>query len=325
MSVASPVIDSGACHVVRPAVSFSVATPVRQALAQLKRCVGSVRGQSSVTLEHLVQDACSSDGTPAWLAQQAAADPRLRPVSQRDQGMYDAINLAWSRAQGDFLSWLNADEQYLPGALARVQACFESDPELDVVFGDYLVVDDAGRAVALRREIPLRRLYVVNSFLYAQSCTMFFRRRLWDQGRLRLDSRFRYAADMDLVLKLVTGGARFRHLPVVLSIFGIDGTNLSTHDGMRQETETLRLAHGAFGFKPLRQLPLAARRLERWLRGGYKACDFDYRFAVDETPIYAHYCARGVGGRYSLADVCGQAERLDDPNRIQPETEHRPS
>ncbi len=290
---------------------FSIATPTWNALAKLRRCVGSVRGQRGVTLEHLVQDACSKDGTPEWMAGQTGTEQaRFAGLSEPDQGMYDAINRAWSRAGGRYLSWLNADEQLLPGALARVAAYFDAHPEVDAVFSDYLVVDDAGRAVALRREIPLRRFYVVNTFLYAQSCTLFFRRTLWDRGLLRLDDAFRYAADKDLVLRLMDAGVRFAHLPEVLAMFGVDGNNLSSHDGMKREAEAVRLAHGALRWQPLRSVAFAARRIERLLRGAYQAQQLDYDFAVDETPSFVRYRATGLGGRYSLSDVTGSAHIL---------------
>jgi glycosyltransferase involved in cell wall biosynthesis len=298
-------------HVSGPA--FSVVTPARNALPQLRRCIGSVRGQQGVDFEHLVHDAQSGDGSAAWLVAQAAADPRLRPLSERDDGMYDAINRGWARAGGRFLSWLNADEQYLPGTLQRVQQLFDERPQAEVLFADYLVADDSGRAVALRREIPLRRFNVVNSFLNLQSCTMFFRRTLWDRGLLRLDSRYRYAADKDLVLRLHDAGVRFEHVPEVWSVFGVDGHNLSTHAAMAQEAEAIRRAHGALRFKPLRALALGARRIERAWRGAYRRDDLQYRWAIDEVPHYAEFRARGLGGRYSLADVQGRAERLDAP------------
>ena len=297
-------------------VQFSIATPTRNSLGKLRRCVGSVRGQTGVTLEHLVQDARSDDGSPAWLHAQAAQDPRLQPVSAADAGMYDAINRAWARSGGRLLSWLNADEQYLPGALQRVQVFFDSHPNVDVLFADYLVADAAGRAVALRREIPLRRFNVVNSFLNTQSCTMFFRRTLLERGALKLDSTYRYAADKELVLRLLDGGARFAHLPEVLAVFGVDGNNLSTHARMEQEAEAIRLAYGGFRWPPLRMLALGARRAERALRGGYRRIDFRYQYALDEVPHYADYQARALGGRYTLADTEGRAERLDDKGPV---------
>ena len=289
---------------------FSIATPTYNALGKLAHCVGSLRGQTGVDYEHLVQDARSPDGTGAWLEAQTAGDARLKPVVEVDAGMYDAINRAWGRAGGQYLAWLNADEQFLPGTLARVQACFEAHPEVDALFADYLVVDAQGSAVALRREIPLRRFYVANSFLNAQSCTLFYRRRLWDHGLLKLNDRYRYAADKDLVLRLMASGVRFVHLPEVLSLFGIDGNNLSTHARMEQEAEQVRLAHGGMRWRPARVLALAGRRLERLLKGSYRALDLEYRFALDEQPRYASFRARGIGGRYSLADTQGRAERV---------------
>jgi glycosyltransferase involved in cell wall biosynthesis len=289
---------------------FSIATPTRNEIEKLRRCVGSVRGQAGVSFEHLVQDARSSDGTPEWLAAQAASHAGLRPVSESDGGMYDAINRAWARSSGRYLAWLNSDEQYLPGTLARVHAFFEAHPKVDAVFADYLVTDPIGRAVALRREIPLRRFYVVNSFLNAQSCTLFYRRRLLEDGLLKLDGRYRYAADKDLILRLVDAGARFHHLPEVLAMFGIDGNNLSTHEGMLREAEAVRLAYGGFRWRPMRALAYGGRRLERLLRGAYRSKEFRYQYALDEVPHYADFVAKGVGGRYSLADIEGSAERV---------------
>jgi glycosyltransferase involved in cell wall biosynthesis len=277
---------------------FSIVTPTRNDLDKLRRCVGSVRGQQGAAHEHLLHDACSSDGTPRWLAEQ----PDLRAVSEPDAGMYDAIQRGWTRARGRYLSWLNADEQYLPGTLAFIHQWFESHPRESVLFGDYLVARGDGTAVALRREIPFRRAYVVNSFLNTTSCALFFRRELWDSGLLRFDSTLRYAADKDLMLRLHAAGVSISRVPRVLAIFGIDGSNLSAHQQMEVEAEQVRLRHGALRYRPLRRLVLLGRTAERLVSGGYTRHDFDYAYATDATPRYRHFSARRLGGRYSLAD-----------------------
>lgn len=282
------------------APQFSIATPTRNALAKLRRCVGSVRGQSGVSLEHLVQDALSTDGTADWLQQQVAARTGLAFRSEADTGMYDAINRAWQRSQGGILSWLNADEQYLPGTLTFVASYFGEHPEVDVLFGDYLVADVEGRGVAWRKEVPFRRPYVVNGFLYLASCTLFYRRRLLDQGLLTLDTQYRYAADKDLILRLDAAGARIAHVPRCLSIFGIDGENLSTHPRALEENEAVRVAHGALQPSWLRPALTVGRRVERLLRGAYRTEELQYQYAIDEHPNYAVKTAR-LGGRYTLA------------------------
>jgi glycosyltransferase involved in cell wall biosynthesis len=285
---------------------FSIATPTRNALDNLKRCVGSVRGQTGVKVQHIVHDACSTDGTAEWLGTQSRMHPNLQSTSEPDRGMYDAINKAWSKSSGRYLSWLNSDEQLLPGTLDRVKAFFEAHPTVSVVFGDYLVVDSAGRAIAARREIPFRRFYVANTFLYAQSCTLFYRRELLDRGLLKLDDQFRYAADKDLALRLSGAGVEFHHIPEILALFGVDGSNLSTHDGMRLEAEAVRLKHGGFKWKPLRMAASGGRRIERMVRGSYRARNLVYSFALDEIPRYVNYRVNGIGGRYSLTDTVGR-------------------
>ena len=287
---------------------FSVATPTRNALDKLRRCVGSVRGQTQVRVEHLVQDACSSDGTVGWLAAQHEQNTALSAVSEPDVGMYDAINRAWARSRGSYLSWLNADEQYLPGTLNRVEGLFAANPRVDVLFSNYLVVDADGLAVALRCEIPLRCFLVANTFLNAQSCTLFFRRSLLERGLLKLDSNLRYAADMELVLRLLQQGVRFLHVDQVWSLFGIDGGNLSTHPGAVIETERVARANGALPWKPLRVTAMAARRAERLLRGAYAKRDLVYAYAVNEIPEYVTLSARALSGRYSMNNPQGCAE-----------------
>lgn len=283
---------------------FSIATPTRNSLEKLKRCVGSVRGQKGVALEHLVQDAQSTDGTAQWLKTQTG----MYALSEADAGMYDAINRAWSRSQGEFLSWLNSDEQYLPGTLEKVAAYFDANPNVDVVFGNYIVADAQGRPIALRREIPFRKAYVANGFLNMQSATIFFRRHLWNSRLLKLDSQYRYAADKDLILRLAAAGAVIRHIPEYLAIFGVDGTNLSTHPQMEHEIEAIRLANGAFKNRNLRKIIMLGRNVERLMIGGYRLAHIYYHYAINEIPNYVEFNASHLGGRYSLTDLEGRAD-----------------
>lgn len=276
------------------APSFSVATPTLNALAALKRCVGSVRGQTNVRVEHLVQDACSADGTDRWLSRQQDLFWR----SERDKGMYDAINRAWSRSRGGIVSWLNADEQYLPGTLEQVRKHFDDHPDIDFLFGDALIIGTDGSLIAARREIRLSRAYLVNGFLNAYSCTMFFRRRLLDEGMLELDTRYRYAADLELILRLMKAGKRCARLPSYLSAFTFDGNNLSTHPRMLGETLEIQNVHGRHPSQLVGRLTMLGRYAERWMTGSYRRADIDYLFAGDEIPNYRLVSGRGVGGSY---------------------------
>ena len=275
-------------------MKFSVATPTKNNLAKLKRCVGSLRGQIGIDFEHLVQDACSEDGTPQWLAKQEGLDW----VSEHDEGMYDAINRAWARADGDVLSWLNSDEQYLPGTLRKVADIFAKKPDVDLVYGNALVVNPNGEVIAARREIRLSPAYIANSFLNAFSCTLFFRRRLWDVGILKLESGYKYAADMDLILRLLKTGKRIIKIPRYLAVFTLDGSNLSCHPQMLEETAQIQERFGACRFRAMRRLIRTGRYIERLLSGSYRKVDVTYRFAENEIPHYRIVTGSRIPGCY---------------------------
>lgn len=81
-------------------------------------CIRSAKDQEGVDLEHIIQDGGSTDGT-AKLCQQF---PSVHYVQKKDQGMYDAINRGFKRAQGDIFLQLNCDEQLLPGLSPQLLA-----------------------------------------------------------------------------------------------------------------------------------------------------------------------------------------------------------
>lgn len=102
---------------------------------------------SGATYEHLVMDGGSTDGTPCWLAERS----EIGSVLERDAGMYDAVNKGFRRAHSALVSHLNCDEQYLPGALAFVRDYFGRHPEVDVLFGDALIIRPDGSLIAFRK------------------------------------------------------------------------------------------------------------------------------------------------------------------------------
>lgn len=81
---------------------FSVITPSFNSASWLRLCIASVADQG-VDLQHIVQDAGSTDGTLEWLG----GDARVTAFVERDQGMYDAVNRGLRRAEGDILAYLN--------------------------------------------------------------------------------------------------------------------------------------------------------------------------------------------------------------------------
>jgi glycosyltransferase involved in cell wall biosynthesis len=289
-------------------MDFSIVTPSFRQPDWLRLCLASVADQDGVTHEHIVQDNCSGPDVDEVCGHTSG----VRLVQEPDAGMYDAVNRGWKRATGEVLSWLNCDEQYLPGTLSRAAAFFREHPETDVLFGDTLITDKDGLPLAARREVPLRATYVRNGFLYALSCSTFFRRRLWDEGLLHLDARYRYAADFDLILRLLGRQCATAHLRAYLGIFCAHGANLSVKRAadMAAEVEAIRARHGALPawIRPAVRLLRAA---EKAVRGCYRADTISYPVRVAASPAVRRVgpCRAGWRFTYARAEIAGGAEQ----------------
>lgn len=115
--------------------------------------IDSVLQQSWQRLELVVQDGGSTDGTLELLARKQAEDPRLRWVSEPDEGPADAINKALKRARGTYIGWLNSDDLYEPGAVERAVAAMQTHPWL-LCYGQGKHIDAAGENIALYPTLP---------------------------------------------------------------------------------------------------------------------------------------------------------------------------
>lgn len=244
-------------------MKHSIITPSYNMLSYLKCASASISDQEGVDFEHLVMDGGSSDGTAAWLRE----NPGIIGISEKDHGMYDAVNKGLKRARGDIISYLNCDEQYLPGTLAFVHDYFKSHPAVDIVFGNTLLVAPDGKLIAYRKGYRVNYAFIAVSHLYVLTCTMFFRRRIIDQGYF-FNDKLRAVADMDFVLKLLKAGFTVRHLSRYLSTFTYTGDNLSVSDTAKQETRQLNKNIPIY--LKLLKYPLNITRLAtKYLSGAY--------------------------------------------------------
>jgi glycosyltransferase involved in cell wall biosynthesis len=252
-------------------MQFSIITPSFRNTEWLKLCIASVADQEGVNLEHIVQDANSDDGTLDWLPH----DRRVTAYIEKDSGMYDAVNRGLRRARGEFLAYLNCDEQYLPGALRTVLEYFHAHPAVDVAFADTVVVDPDGRFEAYRKAVLPQKYHVWASHLPTFTCATFFRRRLIDQHQLYFDPRWRDVGDADWVLRLLD-----LKVPLgVLRHFTSAFTN--TGENMNFKPNALREKHQMFQSAPAwartaRPVLVAHHRLRKLVQGVYRQQRFSY-------------------------------------------------
>lgn len=250
---------------------FFIATPSWKYGHFIGDAVESVRAQADrACVRHHVQDAMSPDDTAEQLA--ARAWSGLSVIQERDRGQCDALNRAFSQVSEDvdYLGWLNADEFYLPGALARVCNAFERHPDVDVVYGDTLHVDEAGTLLRLVAQHQFSRVALRSMrHLYIQTSSVFFRRRVWEAGALRLDENFKQAMDQELFVRLDAEGFRFAHLKGPLSCFRVHGAQLTARHGRDIASQEFAEVAAKFGYRARPWAGRAAHQAGKVRDGSY--------------------------------------------------------
>jgi glycosyltransferase involved in cell wall biosynthesis len=194
----------------------SIVTPSYNQGVFLERTIQSVLGQSYPRLEYIIQDGGSSDRTVEILGHHRACLTHCE--SRRDGGQAHALNLGFRHARGDVLAYLNADDLLLPGAVHYVADFFARHPDVDVVYGHRVLIDENDEEVN-RWVLPRHDGQVLAWVDYVPQETLFWRRRIWERVGGRMDETFQFALDWDLLLRFRDVGARFERLPRFLGAF----------------------------------------------------------------------------------------------------------
>jgi glycosyltransferase involved in cell wall biosynthesis len=259
-------------------MGFSIVTPSYNQSAWLKLCVASIADQRSVTLEHIVQDSCSKDGTQDWLAK----DPRVKAFIEKDSGMYDAVNRGFTHASHDILAYLNCDEQYLPGSLKRVEEFFAAHSELDAVVCDTIVTDSKGDYICHRYSLVPRKYQIWVRFPVL-TCSLFIRRRVVADMGIRFNLKWTNIGDWFWIYEMVQRGVRFGVLPDLTSTFTDTGENLNLKEsGVRERREKWAMAPA--WVRALKYPFIAKYRFELALRGPNFRKPYDYSLYTLESP-----------------------------------------
>lgn len=257
---------------------ISIVTPSLRQLKWLRFCAASVADQSDVTHEHIVQDA----GTGAELEEWARSASGLTLYVEKDSGMYDAINRGLRRASGEICSYLNSDEQLLPGALAKVASFFETNPNVDVLFGDAILIDRDGNPISYRRTVLPRFSHVRYSHLNTPTCATFFRRRLVDRGFF-FDPEWKVIGDQVWIENLLRAGIQMATLCEPLAVFAFTGANLGSTQASQDEAQRRR-GDRALSGKFQKIAAVVSHRIRKLFAGAYKRRSIDIEIYTPESP-----------------------------------------
>jgi glycosyltransferase involved in cell wall biosynthesis len=195
-------------------MKISIVTATYNSQATVADTLMCIREQHHPDVEHIIVDGGSTDGTLDVVRQ----FPHVAwVISEKDKGIYDAMNKGIKMASGDIVGILNSDDLYTdPAVLADIAEAFR-DPSVMTLYADlqYVHPDDLSRVQRTWKSGMFRK----RNFYYGwmpPHPTFFVRRQVYEKcGLFNLD--LRYAADYEIMLRiLLKMGMSSFYLPRVI-------------------------------------------------------------------------------------------------------------
>jgi len=221
----------------RPLVS--IVTPSYNQGRYLEETIRSVLEQDYEPLEYLIVDGGSTDGSVETIRRYEGSLAWW--TSEPDRGQAHALNKAFARARGKYLGWLCADDTFLPGAISRLVAALEADPDLVLAYGDAIYTNErselkhAGRSGAWDPPRMVRNSQVPNK----QPASLYTRRG-WELAG-PLDEEAWYYLDFQFTVRLAGVGEGV-HISEPLATYRIHNEGKSTGKPAQKAADAIRCA-----------------------------------------------------------------------------------
>lgn len=216
---------------------ISIVTVSYNAVKVIRKTIESVLSQTGVDVEYIIIDGASNDGTCEII--QEYTERLWYWVSEKDGGIYDAMNKGLSKSRGALIGILNAGDEYLPGALNWIWGTFVKAPGT-VIHGD-IEVSDGNKTVDVWRGINPDGVSSQFRKMTVSHPATFIPRAIYEKfGTYSTD--YRLSSDYELMLRLISKGVLFVHVDRPITRFSLGGRS----GGVKTYQETLKIQH-AYG------------------------------------------------------------------------------
>lgn len=206
-------------------MKISIVTVVYNNAATIAQAIESVLNQDYPDIEYIVVDGQSTDGTVDIIRRYE--DRISKFVSEKDKGIYDAMNKGIRMATGEVVGILNADDFFYDNTvISSIAAAFEEDPSLDATIADIVFIHNEDHNKVLRHYSAKNWRPSRFAWGYMPPHPSFFcRKKMYDlHGYHQTD--YKIAADYELLIRfLLVNKLKFRYLPMVTTKMRMGGAS----------------------------------------------------------------------------------------------------
>jgi glycosyltransferase involved in cell wall biosynthesis len=228
---------------------FSIITVVYNGETLIDLTMQSVLNQSFTQYEYILIDGLSKDGTIEVIKRYSEQHPlSIQWISEKDNGLYDAMNKGLSMAKGRFILFLNAGDALFDSDVLTKMAA-QITPKTDVLYGETMLVDDSRKHIGTRSELTVQKLpekltwQGMNRGMVV--CHQAFLPALHLTPQYMPDN---LAADIDWVIKCLQKADNVVNTHVVISEYLMGGMSKQRHNQSLKDRYEILKTH--FGFLP---------------------------------------------------------------------------
>ena len=182
---------------------ITVVTPNYDQVDFIEKTICSVLEQDYPNLEYIIIDGGSTDGSVDIIKKY---DEQLSYwVSEKDNGMYHAINKGFSRSTGDIMCWINSDDVLWENSLVYIAQLFANNTDVQWLQGYPTVIDENGEILYQRDPVASKYHFYLGDynkdFSFIQQESTFWTRAIWEKAGGLLNTDYSMAADFDLWMR----------------------------------------------------------------------------------------------------------------------------
>lgn len=217
-------------------MNFSIITVTYNSAATLRDTIQSVLTQSYPNIEYILVDGASKDNTVDIIKEyEPQFNGRLRWISEKDKGLYDAMNKGFRMATGDVIGIINSDDLLAESdAIGKVMRCFEENPDAEAVYADLYYVAQNDTSKIIRHWISGKQ----RPFRYGwhpAHPTFYVKREVYQKYGL-FDLGFKLAADFELMLRLIDKySIKLTYLPEALVRMRLGGATSKNFANIKKQ------------------------------------------------------------------------------------------
>ena len=219
-------------------VKVSIITVCFNSEKKIDRCIKSVAIQEKISCEHIIIDGGSLDGTISIIEKNRSSISNF--ISEEDDGIYDAMNKGAALATGDFLYFLNSDDQlYDSQVLFRIFGNKEKHC-YDLLFCDVDMMNPISGAIA-RRYHPSKwyRAWMLRLGIAPPHPGLFIASDYFKKIG-GYDKKFQICGDFDLICRSIYSGAKYNIICVTAAKMDLGGVSTSSIKSLLVSTLELR-------------------------------------------------------------------------------------